>query len=197
MNAWIHRGTGRRRGSVLVVLALCLLASCGRSREATCAGEGASILFLAAQGVPSAVYVPCVTQFPVGWTFGGSEAKSGLFRFALDSDRAGAQAVVVSLQRSCDTTGAVEVPSPPGIPPDVARFEKPLSLRPRFALDRFDVFPGGCVTYRFKFETGAPPSLVFEVNEALGFVPRALGVRLLRKFSGLELCGAGASPCPG
>jgi hypothetical protein len=77
------------------------------------------------------------------------------------------------------------------------RFEKPLSLRPRFALDRFDVFPGGCVTYRFEFVTGAPPALVFEVNEALGFVPRALGVQLLREEIGLELCGAGARPCPG
>lgn len=197
MNERVRPSTARRYGWFSAFLALLLLAGCGRSREATCEGEGASILFLAAQGIPSAEYVPCLDHFPVGWTFGGSEAKSGLFRFWLDSDRAGAQAVEVVLQRSCDTTGAVEVPSPPGSPVEVQRFEKPLSLRPQFALDRFDVFPGGCVTYRFRFVPGAPPALVFEVNEALSFVSRALGVRLLREDVGLELCGAGASPCPG
>jgi hypothetical protein len=187
-----------RRGAVFSgVLALLLLPGCGQSQEAGCEGKGAEILFLAAQGIPSATYVPCIVHFPVGWTFGGSEAESGLFRFWLDSDRAGAQAVEVILERTCDTSGAVEVPSPPGVPVEVQRFEKPLSLRPRFALDRFDIFPGGCVTYRFEFVTGAPPALVFEVNEALGFVPRSLGVRLLREEIGLELCGAGARPCPG
>lgn len=186
-----------RRGVVLSgLLVLLLLPGCGQ-QQAPCEGEGAEILFLAAQGIPSASYVPCIIHFPVGWTFGGSEAESGRFRFWLDSDRAGAQAVEVILERTCDTRGAVEVPSPSGVPVEVQRFEKPLSLRPRFALDRFDVFPGGCVTYRFEFATGAQPALVFEVNEALGFVPRALGVRIIREELGLELCGAGARPCPG
>lgn len=197
MNVRGRPGPTRRRVWISGLLALLLLAGCGRSKEAGCEGEGAEILFLAAQGIPTAAYVPCIVHFPVGWAFGGSEAESGLFRFWLDSDRAGAQAVEVILERTCDTRGAVEVPSPPGVPGEIQRFEKPLSLRPRFALDRFDVFPGGCVTYRFEFVTGAPPALVFEVNEALGFVPRALGVQLLREEIGLELCGAGARPCPG
>jgi hypothetical protein len=193
----VRSGPARRGVLLSGVLALLLLPGCGQQQQAPCEGEGAEILFLAAQGIPSATYVPCIAHFPVGWTFGGSEAASGLFRFWLDSDRAGAQAVEVILERTCDTRGAVEVPSPPGVPVEVQRFEKPLSLRPRFALDRFDVFPGGCVTYRFEFVTGAPPALVFEVNEALGFVPRSLGVRILREEVGLELCGAGARPCPG
>jgi hypothetical protein len=193
----VRPGPARRAAVFSGVLALLLLPGCARPQEAPCEGEGAEILFLAAQGIPSATYVPCIAHFPVGWTFGGSEAASGLFRFWLDSDRAGPQAVEVILERTCDTRGAVEVPSPPGVPLEVQRFEKPLSLRPRFALDRFDVFPGGCVMYRFEFVAGAPPALVFEVNEALGFVPRSLGVRILREEIGLELCGAGARPCPG
>jgi len=52
------------------------------------------------------------------------------------------------------------------------------------------------VTYRFEFGSEAPPALVFEVNEALGLVSRALGVRLVREEIGPELCGAGARPCP-
>jgi hypothetical protein len=197
MNRHLRPDSGRRGRWIFGLMALLVLAGCGRSREATCEGEGASILFLAAQGIPSAEYVPCIVHFPVGWSFGGSEAKSGLFRFWLDSDRAGAQAVEVILEQSCDTRGAVDVPSPPGTPVSVQRLEKPLSLRPRFALDRFDVFRGGCITYRFEFEPGAPPALVFEVSEALSLVPRALGVRILREEVGLELCGAGANPCPG
>jgi hypothetical protein len=197
MSGRVRPSTARRGGWVAGLLALLLLAGCGRSLEAACEGEGVEILILAAQGIPSAEYVPCILHFPVGWTFGGSEAQTGLFRFWLDSDRAGAQAVEVILQRRCDTRGAVEVPSPPGAPVEVQRFEKPLSLRPQFALDRFDVFSGGCVTYSFEFGSGAPPALVFEVNEALSLVPRALGVELFREELGLELCGAGARPCPG
>jgi hypothetical protein len=199
MNSRVGSRAARPRVWVSGLLGLLLLAGCGRSLEAACEGEarGASVLFLAAQGIPSAAYVPCIVHFPVGWTFGGSETESGLFRFWLDSDRAGAQAVEVILERSCDTRSAVEVPSPPGAPVEMQRFEKPLSLRPRFALDRFDVFPGGCVTYRFEFESGAPPALVFEMNEALSLVSRADGVRVVREEFGLELCGAGARPCPG
>ena len=197
MNSRVGPCVARPRVWASGLLALLLLAGCGRSLEATCEGEGVQILILAAQGIPSAEYVPCIVHFPVGWTLGGSEAKTGLFRFWLNSDRAGAQAVEVVLQRSCDTRGAVEVPSAPGAPVEVQRFEKPLSLRPQFALDRFDVFSGGCVTYRFEFGSGAPPALLFEVNEALTLIPRALGVELFREELGLELCGAGASPCPG
>ena len=197
MKGLVGPRAARPRIWVSGLLALLMLAGCGRSLEATCEGEGVQILILAAQGIPSAEYVPCIVHFPVGWTLGGSEAKTGLFRFWLDSDRAGAQAVEVILQRSCDTKGAVEVPSAPGAPVEVSRFEKPLSLRPQFALDRFDVFSGGCVTYRFQFGSGAPPALLFEVNEALSLIPRALGVELFREELGLELCGAGASPCPG
>lgn len=197
MNSRVGPRVARPRVWASGLLALLLLAGCGRSLEAACEGEGVQILILAAQGIPSAEYVPCIVHFPVGWTLGGSEAKTGLFRFWLDSDRAGAQAVEVVLQRSCDTRGAVEVPSAPGAPVEVQRFEKPLSLRPQFALDRFDVFSGGCVTYRFEFGSGAPPALLFEVNEALTLIPRALGVELFREELGLELCGAGASPCPG
>jgi hypothetical protein len=197
MNGREGRRTGRRRICVAGFLALALLVGCGRAREAACEGEGASILFLAAQGIPSATYVPCIVHYPAGWTFGGSEAESGLFRFWLDSDRAGPGALEVILEQRCDTTGAVEVPSPPGAPVDVTRLEKPLSLRPQFALDRYDVFPGGCVTYRFDFESGAPPALVFEVGGALSMVPRSVGVDLIREELGLELCGAGAPPCPG
>ena len=77
------------------------------------------------------------------------------------------------------------------------RFEEPISLPPRFVANRYYVFEGGCVTYRFAFNVDASPTLSFDVDEALSFRPRAALVEEMREQVGLELCGAGASPCPG
>lgn len=157
--------------------------------------ENPTILVLAAQAVPSATMLPCVEQLPAGWSFAGSETLDGRFRFWLDSDRAGFHAVQVSLVASCDTSRAVEVT------PDVdevgtRRFERPISLPPNFAADRYYTFPGGCVEVAFRFASGADPTLVLQANQALGFRPRQPLVDDLAD-SGLILCGVGAPDCPG
>jgi hypothetical protein len=76
------------------------------------------------------------------------------------------------------------------------RFEEPHAVEPSFSGNRYYVFPGGCVTYRFTFARGATFAQAVEASEALTFVDRALGVRELGK-EGLVLCGRGAPPCPG
>ena len=89
----------------------CALTGCsagGSGRTPLCTNTDDGVFVLLAQSVPSATQLPCVSEFPVGWTFGGSDISSGLARFWLDSDRGGIHAVEVSLRRSCDTTGAVE-----------------------------------------------------------------------------------------
>jgi hypothetical protein len=75
------------------------------------------------------------------------------------------------------------------------RYEEPTTLPPSFSGNRYYVFPGGCVTYRFSFAQGATFAQAVEATEALTFVARALGVSELAK-DGLVLCGRGAS-CPG
>jgi hypothetical protein len=50
------------------------------------------------------------------------------------------------------------------------------------------------VTYRFAFASGAPSALVFDVDAAVSFVPRADLVAFLRDTEDLALCGRGA-PC--
>ena len=152
------------------------------------------VLILMAQSVPSAAYIPCITEFPVGWTFGGERIDSQASEFWLDSDRAGYNAVTVTLARRCDTSGAVEVP----VEPDEAgttRYESPESLRPSYIADRFYRFPGGCVTYHFAFQPGASFVQALEATSALTFFSRELGVRLLKR-DGITLCGAGVD-CPG
>jgi hypothetical protein len=52
------------------------------------------------------------------------------------------------------------------------------------------------VTYEFQFNQGGSPELIFDVEEALGFVPRAQLVEHVRDLNGLALCGAGAE-CTG
>jgi hypothetical protein len=150
-------------------------------------------MILAAQAVPSAALVPCVSAMPAGWQVGGAEIASGRARFWLNSDQAGYSAVMVTLSATCDVSGAQQIPSNQR---GAGQFERPLSLRPRFTLLRFYTFPGGCVTYSFKFAPGKSSVLAIPVDTAVAFMPRATLVEYIRSTEGLALCGRGA-PCPG
>ena len=155
-------------------------------------GTGHSMI-LAAQAVPSAALVPCVAALPPGWQVGGADITSGHATFWLDSDRAGARAVTVTLSATCDASGARQIRSDQ---PGTRRFERRLSLRPQFSGLRFYTFPGGCATYQFNFAPGAPPQLATPPDAAEAFVPRSRLVDYVRSTEGLALCGRGAA-CPG
>ena len=111
-------------------------------------------------------------------------------RFWLDSDQAGHRAVTVTLTATCHTSGAYRIPSDQ---PETERFERPLSLQPRFALVRMYSFAGGCVTYQFSFVTGAAPSLAIPIDTAIAFESRATLVGSVRRTEDLALCGRGAA----
>jgi len=155
-------------------------------------GTGHSMI-LAAQAVPSAAALPCVAALPSGWQVGGVDIASGKVSFWLDSDRAGVRAATMTLAAACDTAGARQIPSDQ---PGTRRFERPLSLVPQFSSLRFYTFPGGCVTYQFRFSPGASPVLAGTASTGVGFVPRSRLVSLVRQTEGLALCGRGAA-CPG
>jgi membrane-associated phospholipid phosphatase/tRNA A-37 threonylcarbamoyl transferase component Bud32 len=155
-------------------------------------GTGHSMT-LAAQAVPSAAMVPCVSALPAGWQVGGADIASGHSRFWLNSDQAGDSAVTITLSATCDTSGAQPITSDQ---PGTQRFERPLSLRPQFTGLRYYTFPGGCVTYQFKFAAGKSSLLAIPVDGAVAFMRRATLVEHVRSTEGLALCGRGA-PCPG
>ena len=155
-----------------------------------CGVSHASIL--SAQAVPTASAIPCLAALPSGWTYGGGDIHSGEATFWLNSDQAGMRAVTVTLTPACNVSSAHEVPSDEA---NTQRFENPSSLTPRLVDVRSYVFPGGCATYRFAFLPGASTAMVFDVDEAVSFVPRADLVAHLRETEGLALCGRGA-PCP-
>jgi tRNA A-37 threonylcarbamoyl transferase component Bud32 len=147
-------------------------------------------MILSAQAVPSSAMLPCIAALPSGWTAGVAQITNGRSLFWLDSDQAGPRAVTVSLTAACDTSGAVRIPSDQA---GAERFERPLSLQPRFALTRMYTFDGGCVTYQFSFVPGAAPLLAIPVDTAVAFEPRADLVRHVRRTEGLALCGRGAA----
>lgn len=179
--------------ATVAVLAACSPVAPDQRSIPTC--RSGDVLLLMAQSVPSATLGPCIRELPAGWAFGGMEIESGRSEFWLDSDRAGMRAVTVTLTRACDVAEAIEV----GTEVDESgtrRFEEPHALRPRFAGNRYYVFPGGCITYRFSFLPGSSLAQAVEATEALSFVRREEGIEAVREATGLELCGAGTS-CPG
>ncbi len=155
-------------------------------------GTGHSMI-LSAQAVPSAAMLPCIAALPAGWSIGGADIASGKSSFWLDSDRAGPRAVTITLAAACDTTGARQIPSDQ---PGTRRFERPLSLVPQFSDVRFYTFPGGCITYQFRFSPGASAVLAGTANTAVAFVPRSRLVSYVQQTEGLGLCGRGAA-CSG
>jgi tRNA A-37 threonylcarbamoyl transferase component Bud32 len=155
-------------------------------------GTGPSMI-LAAQAVPSAAVLPCLAALPSGWQLGGVDIASGKASFWLDSDRAGERSATITLAAACDTAGARQIPSDQ---PGTRRFERPLNLVPQFSDLRFYTFPGGCVTYEFRFAPGASPVLAGTASSAVDFVPRSRLVSYVRQTEGLALCGRGAA-CPG
>jgi len=176
-----------------------LVPACGGvyPQPLTCGAENANALILMAQAVPSATLVPCIAEFPSGWSYGGSRIGSGSAQFFLNSDRAGINALEVTLTGSCDVSNAIEVTAGVGAIPGVRVYEEPISLPPTFQVNRYLRFPSGCVTNRFRFATGASATLALEAQQALSFVSRSVLVKQAKEETGLILCGAEAPPCSG
>jgi hypothetical protein len=149
-------------------------------------------MILMAQSVPGATLLPCIKGLPSGWRLGQTFIRTGQTDFRLDSDLAGSPAVLVTLRPRCDVSAGLPIPSDEA---DTSRYENPQTLRPSFRGVRTYVFDGGCVTYRFTFTHDQPSTLVFDVDAALTFEPRAQLVAHLRRTEGLALCGVGAR-CP-
>ena len=114
-------------------------------------------MILAAQAVPSAAFLPCIAALPSGWTAALSQIASGRASFGLDfGSQAGGgvhfvlgqpgqlQTVTITLTAACDTSGARQIPSDQ---PGMRRFERTLSLVPRYSDVRYYTFPRGCASY--------------------------------------------------
>ena len=165
--------------STAVSMAACI------SPESTMPGcQPGGRLGLLAQAVPTAELVPCVREMPVGWNFESLDVESGRATFWLDSDRAGLRAAEVQLSPSCDVEGATLVaPEQEG----TERYQRLVSLSPSFVGATYDVFDGGCVTYRYKLARGAHIGLYQELHDAVDLFPRQALADDVRDDLGLDL----------
>jgi len=188
-----------RIGSLGLVAALGLGASaCTASHYAQVSCEGThrqSIFILAAEAVPSATFIPCIEPLPAGWSYAGSEVRTGLVRFWLDSDRVGSHAIEITMTADCNLSGSVEV-TPGSAPTGLRSYEGP-EMDHQDATFLHYVFPGGCVTSRLSFTRSSAPAIFEEADRLLGFTPRSVYTEGVQNDEGLTLCGAGAPPCPG
>jgi hypothetical protein len=180
------------RRLLLLATAGLLLAGCARpvaseftqARQPFCASRGepgTPFLVLMAQAVPSASQLPCVESLPTGWSVSEVFVRDGRARFALDSDRVGMHAVQVVLERTCQFEGKVtRVASDE---PGMRRYEQIGEVRPGvgFTGIRFYLFQGGCVSYRFQFDTEERAGPIGEVTLALSFISRDALRTLIRE----------------
>lgn len=157
----------RARAGLAVLLAL--LPACAGSTEAVPRCASVQRLAIVAQAVPGAAYVPCIQDVPEGWGAGGFDVRRGRARFTLTSDRVPERPVRVELAGECASTEAV--PTPPRAE-GVRTAVDLASLSPRYAGTIYDVFAGGCVTYRFDFPRGPHIGLMEDLQSAVGLVAR-------------------------
>jgi tRNA A-37 threonylcarbamoyl transferase component Bud32/membrane-associated phospholipid phosphatase len=177
----VQRWSARRVGVWAAILALAVLAALNTkvifsNEEAVATSLGVKDvgcsdlepLWLMAQSVPSASLVPCLQLVPVDWKVAEVAVNNGRSVITLDHDRGGRAALVVRLTdaAACDLAGATEVTSEQRGASRYVRFD------PNGTATRLYVFPGGCVTQRFR--AAAPSALRMSDTAAsdFGFVTR-------------------------
>lgn len=170
---------------VLLLPAALLVAGCGVTADATAPRcDAVERVALVAQSVPAAAYVPCVRELPPGWRVTGVESRTGSTSLSLLSDRADGREVTVVLRPTCDPAGATPVaPRAEGVRSSL----RLRSVTPAFAGTAYDVFPGGCVSSTFSFETGPHIPLMEELSQAIELVPRRELRTQVRDRLGVEL----------
>ena len=116
------------------------------------------------QSVPGASYVPCVAGLRTGWRTTNFDAETGHTSFDLESDRSD-RAVVVDFTSGCRVAGATAIaPRADGVRTHL----RVRSISSRYTGTLYDIFPGGCVTYRFDFKRGPHIALMEDVQASLG-----------------------------
>jgi hypothetical protein len=159
------------------------LVGCGSTTEAAPDCRAGQRLALVAQSVSGAAYVPCVAGLRPGWRTTNFDAETGRTSFDLESDRSD-RAVLVNFTRRCRVAGATPIaPRADGVRTHL----QVRSISSRYAGTLSDVFPGGCVTYRFDFERGPHIGLMEDFQASLGLFSRRELRLQLRRDTGIDL----------
>jgi hypothetical protein len=140
-------------------------------------------LALVAQSSPEASHVPCIAELASGWSITDLDVSHTGTTLTLRSDRAD-EPVRVRLQDGCDVSDAVPVPARAE---GVRTYQRLTGIEPDYAGTLFDVFPGGCVSYRFRFERGPHIALMDELQRSVDLYSRRQLRQELRDGPGLDL----------
>ena len=188
---WLDgRGRGSRHNPFGILVAAVMLTAGGALTGCTTVdgavpGCGVPLrLAVVAQSVPSASYLPCIHGLAPGWTTSGFDPTQDGTSFLLNSDRAPGRPVRVRLAATCNVRGASPSPSRA---PGVLTYTRLDSISPRFAGTLYDMFPGGCVSYRFDFGSGSQIELVEQFEQAIDLNPRQQLRLVLKQELGVEL----------
>ena len=100
--------------------------------------------------------------------------------FYLDSDRDGVHAIEVRLDRSCDTTGATQIPSDRE---GQRRLERVTMTTPHFEGERYYVSDGGCITIVFRLSGESRGEPLALATDSVGSVNRADVLKRVRDES--------------
>ena len=167
----VRRRSRRWAAAVLMVLLAGIsLPACAPGIEGGAPScDAPTRLALVAQSVPEAAYVPCIRELPPGWHTASFDAEKGRTRFSLISDRAPDYPVKVALLPACDVGDATPTTARAD---GVRSYLQLTSIAPRFRGTLYDVFPGGCVTYRFDFERGRHIALTEDFESAVDLLSR-------------------------
>jgi hypothetical protein len=127
-------------------------------------------IVLVAQSVPSAQLLPCLRELPLGWNFHRLDARSGRTEVLVRAaDRDGEHEVTVTLAAGCEVAGARESPSEQ---PGARRSDRVARVNAGYLAERYYMFEGGCITYRFDLGGRADAASVAAISAGLGFVSR-------------------------
>lgn len=133
-----------------------------------CEGDDTSVLIVA-QSVPSARFIPCIIELPVGWTVDSVSVNQDRTIVRLESDRAGDDAAVLRFEETCDIGGAGLVPSDD---PGIERYAYSERIEPKYLASAYYRFEGGCWWWQFDFVEGVPGELADDVIESLIWISR-------------------------
>ncbi len=156
---------------VVVLVAGLVLPSCGTTSLARpdCRADRPDTLVVVAQSVRTADLVPCIDTMPPGWSFRELQVSQDGSTLVIASDRAGDEALTVTLDRRCSTAGAKRIPSDEV---GTQRFERVRAVSPSYSGIRYYTFPGGCVRYEFRLESELVSGLLNEASLMVGFTSR-------------------------
>jgi hypothetical protein len=166
-------GSLARRWPLMVALAAGSTTASGCTMEQVMPAPGCDpgdTVILVAQSVPSAQLVPCFEMLPAGWDVESVRIDQDGTEIRFGSDRAGATSAVFHYVDGCDVGPAVLAPSEHA---GAARYDFVERIAERFSAERYYLFDGGCIWWRFDFDAGAAAGLSIELGEQLRTVSRA------------------------